>query len=361
MANELAREEEVVGAAGLAAVEAGGVGGVGEAGEGDLCEAVEAGSTGSSGKAEASEAGAEVQAKGEGGIRLASARQSFASMRGELLAIPAGELVIVRVDLRRAGAIAHSVAVRDGAPERRKAFEQAAETGFCSITTLDGLPRLARGAWYVRRQQLRVLARASGALVSEEDTRLAYETRGRMMRVLEHWLGDRHDVATELKHLREGAGHEDLGTDLDTLAELYQRDDVRPLLEHDTKHYRASDVGEALRLVDIIFASLGLIEAGEVERANRLAQRAATLLLRAYNEHGRCGHFVFGNREDVSVTYPSLISAARSPRRKRKIDEPASGGGPSGGEEPAAGEGESGGGEAGGGEDASGGEEPGDA
>jgi hypothetical protein len=165
--------------------------------------------------------------------------------------------------------------------------------------------------------------------MSEEDLRLGYETRGRMMRVLDYQLGDRRDMAEELAHLREGSGHEDLATDLDTLAELYQRADVRPVIERDVKHYRLADVAESLRLVDILFASLGLAEEGEVERANALAQRAATLLLRTYNEHRRCGHFVFGDREDVEVTYPSLISAARSPRRKRREggDEP-------GGDEP---------------------------
>jgi hypothetical protein len=90
-----------------------------------------------------------------------------------------------------------------------------------------------------------------------------------------------------------------------------------------------TDVADALRLVDVIFASLGLSEEGEVERANATAQRAATLLTRLYNEQRRCGQFVFGNREDVEVTYPSLVSAARKPRRVR----PAGGGG-AGGEAP---------------------------
>ncbi len=265
------------------------------------------------------------QVSGEGGIETNGALQAYTSIRAELEALPASELVIVRVDLRRAGAIAHSVAVRDAAPERRAAFEKVAATGFYDIATLDDLPRIARGAWYVRRQQLRVLARASGAVVSEDDIRLGYDTRARMMRVLDHWLGDRRDIAEELDHVRAGTGHEDLATDLDTLAEVYQRGDVRPFIEKDTKHYRATDVTEARRLVDIIFASLGIVEAGEVERANALAQRAATLLLRTYDAHRDCGRFLFGGREDVEATYPSLIAAARSPRRKRKDDAPAGG------------------------------------
>lgn len=281
-----------------------------------------------SARAEAGQVGGEGANNGEGGIQLGAARSAYDSMRSELEALAASDLIVVRVDLRRAGAIAHSVAVRDLAPERRSDFVKAAETGFYSIKTLDELPRIARGAWYVRRQQLRAIARASGASVSEEDIRLGYETRGRMMRVLDYNLGDRRDIADELAHLREGSGHEDLATDLDTLAELYQRDDLRPLLERDVKHYRPTDVADALRLVNVIFASLGLAEEGELERANALAQRAATLLLRTYNEHRRCGQFVFGNREDVEATYPSLISAARAPRRKR----------PAGGDEPGEGE-----------------------
>ncbi|HEU4410068.1 MAG TPA: hypothetical protein VFS43_32740 [Polyangiaceae bacterium] len=280
------------------------------------------------------EAGGAAQVGGEGGIALGAAREGYLSMQAELAALPASKLVVVRVDLRRASAIAHSVALRDSAPERRDDFVKASETGFYSIETLDNLPRIARGAWYVRRQQLRAIARASGASVSEDDVRLGYETRGRMMRVLDYQLGDRRDIADELAHLREGSGHEDLATDLDTLAELYQRDDVRPFLERDVKHYRASDVADALRLVDVIYASLGLAEEGEVERANALAQRAATLLLGTYNEQRRCGQFVFGNREDVEATYPSLISAARSPRRKRREGGEAPGGDEPDGEAP---------------------------
>src|SRR5687767_3883169 len=68
-------------------------------------------------------------------------------------------LVIVRGDLRRAGAVAHSVAVCDAAPERRAAFEKVAAAGLYDMATLGDLPRIARGAWYVRRRQLRALAR----------------------------------------------------------------------------------------------------------------------------------------------------------------------------------------------------------
>lgn len=262
------------------------------------------------------------QVGGEGGIQPGVAREAYVSMRGELGGLSPSELVAVRFDLRRAAAIAHSVALRDSTPERRADFVKASETGFYSIDILDNLPRVSRGAWYVRRQQLRTIARASGAAVSEEDIRLGYERRGRMMRVLDYNLGERRDIAEELTHLREGSGHEDLATDLDTLAELYQRPDVRAVLERDMTHYQASDAVDALRLVDIIFASLGITSPNELGQANVLAQRAATLLLRMYKEHRRCGQFVFGNREDVEVTYPSLIGAARAPRRKR----PATGG-----------------------------------
>ncbi len=268
------------------------------------------------------------QADGEGGIETDMALQAFEAIRAELEALPAGELVTLRVDLRRAGAIAHSVAVRDAAPERRAAFEKVATTGLYDIAALDALPRVARGAWHVRRQQLRVLARASGAAVSEEDVRLAYATRARMMRVLEHWLGDHRAIAEELEHLRASTGHEDLATDLDTLVEIYRRDDVRPVIERDHKHYRATDVTDALRLVNLLFASLGMVEPGETERANALARRAATLLLRTYDEHRHCGRFVFGRREDTAATYPSLISAARGLRRKRS-DDARGGEGPS--------------------------------
>ena len=79
-------------------------------------------------------------------------------------------------------------------------------------------------------------------------------------------------------------------------------------------------------------ASQGPAEEGEVERLGGVVRRAATLVVRSYNEHRRVGQFLFGQRENVAVTYPSLVGAVRAPRRKRAKGGEGGGEGP--GDEP---------------------------
>lgn len=269
-----------------------------------------------------------VMATAGGRFELCKARQAFEAKWDELKAIAPTELRVVRSNLQKMAMTVVGLLERDSAPERRGVFERYAALGIYDLTLFDRLPQVALAAWYVRRQQQRAIFAASGAVVSNEDVALAYEVRGRMVGVLEHWHGDRHDVAIELAQVRQGSGHQDLANDLDTLAEMYVRDDVRPLIERDVKRYRASDVSEALRLATIIAASLGLVDEGEVERLTELARRTATLLVREYEEHARCGRFFFGKSEDVAVTYPSIFAAVRAPQRKRQGDGPSGEGEP---------------------------------
>jgi hypothetical protein len=249
-------------------------------------------------------------------------------MRGEFVSIAPADLLTVRVDLQKVALVVLSLLWRDSTPERRAVFERYAAQGDYDATLFERLPVLALAAWYLRRQQQRAVFAASGAAVSKEEVARAYEVRGRMLGVLDYWHGDRPEVAVELAQVREGAGHQDLANDLDTLAEMYQREDVRPLLEHDVKHYRAGDVDEALRLAGVLATSLGITDEGEAERLTDFARRAATLLVKGYEEHARCGRFFFGKTEDVAVTYPSLFTASRAPQRKRPAEEPGGEGEP---------------------------------
>ncbi len=329
--------------------------GVTQAGKGAATEMTEAGAATGANAAEQApvvEARAQArQAEGGGRFELHAARQAFEALRGEFDELGPDELLVVRADPQKMAAVVLTLAWRDSAPERRAVFERHAAQGNYDLSLLGRLPNLARAAWYVRRQQVRAIFAASGAALSKAEVASAFAVRGRMMGVLEHWHGDRHDVATDLAHLREGSGHQDLANDLDTLAEIYRRDDVRPLIEHDVKHYRASDPDEAVRLAELLMASLGIGEAGAAERLTGLSRRATTLLVRAYDEHARCGRFFFGKAEDVVETYPSLFAAVRASPRKRA-------GAPSAGDEGPGGEGP--GGEGPGGE-GPGGEGPGGA
>ncbi|HEU4537489.1 MAG TPA: hypothetical protein VFS00_25395, partial [Polyangiaceae bacterium] len=260
--------------------------------------------------------------------RIDEVRRDFEALRGRLEALRPGTFGAPRIDVGRAAAIVLSVALRDAKPERRAAFEKVAAV--YDLALLDELARLARVAWYLRRHQRLSAAQASDARVPEAEVRAAFELRARMMRVLEHWLGDRADIAAELAHLRKGSGHFDLADDLATLAELYTRDDVRPHIERDAKHYRASDPEEAERVAGRIFFAQGLGKEGHAERIADLTHRTAALLLRAYDEHRACGQFLFRKVENVAATYPSIFTATRKPRRRRASGEAPEGEGAGG-------------------------------
>ncbi|HEU4404853.1 MAG TPA: hypothetical protein VFS43_06135 [Polyangiaceae bacterium] len=312
MENEMVRGNKQAGGgeAGEAGVTRGG-----EAGEAGVADGSEAGEAGEAGVANGSEAGEAGQVDWR--ARIDEARRDFEALRGRLEALKPGTFGAPRIDVGRAAAIVLSVARRDAKPERRAAFEKVAAV--YDLALLDELVRLARVTWYLRRHQRLSAAEASDARVPEAEVRAAFELRARMMRVLEHWLGDRADIATELAHLREGSGHHDLVNDLATLSELYARDDVRPHIERDAKHYRASDEAEAWRVAERIFFAQGLVEEGRAERIADLTHRAAALLLMAYDEHQACGRFLFRKVEDVAATYPSIFTASRKPRRRRAV------------------------------------------
>lgn len=290
-------------------------------------EASEAVGEGAAGEADG-EAGNGQGLAAEGRFNLVEARRSFEAMRPELEGLDESAIVILRVDPQRAAATVLVIGLRDTTAARRAVFEYFAQQGVYDLTLLDRLPALAQTTWYLRRQQEMAVYDASGAALPAPVVAAAYETRGRMMIVLDYWLGDRPDISKRLAQLREGSGHQDLANDLETLAELYQRDDVRPFIEQDRKNYRATDVADAERSAHRLMLSLGPDEEGDARRLTGLAQRAATLMVRAYEEHCECARFFFRKSENVAVTYPSLVAAARNPRRKRVVETPV------GGEEP---------------------------
>ncbi|HEU4404581.1 MAG TPA: hypothetical protein VFS43_04735 [Polyangiaceae bacterium] len=266
-----------------------------------------------------------------GDVSFGAALREYESLRAEIEALPASQIMTVRVDVQKVAAIVITLIERDSAPERRKKFERFAAQGDYDITLLDRLPALARSVWVLRRQQQRVLYVASGATVSEADRLAAFELRSRMMTELAYHCDDMPDILLELEYLRQGAGHQDMANDLETLADLYERPDVRARLEGSRK-YRPGDPTEARRLAGLLLRSLGMSQESEVERLTGLLQRATTLMVQAYEKHSVRGKFLFHEVEDVEATYPSLYAAARSPRRKRPSDEPSGGG--SGGEGP---------------------------
>jgi hypothetical protein len=256
-------------------------------------------------------------------VEMTSAREAFEALRGEIEGLDAADVASAHVDVQLAAAVAHSVVQRDATtPARRAEFERLGKAGFYEPEALDRLPRIALAAWYARQQQVGRASRASAASVPEAVLREGQQLRGAMLRVLEHWLDDDADVASDLVMIRSGTGYQDLANDLEALAELYERAEVRKVIGGDHKHYRASDATDARRVARGIFQGLGLSQEGDAKRWLELTLRAWTLLFDGYEDHRAAGTFVFRKREAVAVTYPSLISSVRSAPSRRAAESP---------------------------------------
>jgi hypothetical protein len=250
------------------------------------------------------------------------ARVAFERWQAKIEGVPEGELLPIRLDVQAAAAVAHSIAVRDAAPERRQAFERLAKAELFDLSTLDSLPSLALAAWHVRQRQELVSAIDSGAVIAPAVLREAQERRGRMLKVLEYYF-DVHPVfGPELAVIRSGAGYQDLANDLEVLADLYANDTVRVLIQRDPIHYDPQDPSRARELALTIFHGLGLVPRGEAAKWAQSTRQAWTLLSNAYDSLKRAGQYLFHDQEDTETTYPSLVSSVRAPATRHAV-EPA--------------------------------------
>ncbi|HEU4406876.1 MAG TPA: hypothetical protein VFS43_16535 [Polyangiaceae bacterium] len=275
----------------------------------------------------------EGQVAGEAGpaFTLDSSAEAFEALRGELRALRQATLAPLRVDAQRAAAVAYSVALRDAEPARRSSFERLAAGGFYQLATLERLPRLAQAVWFAGEQQRLHEALASEARVPNEVVREARAQRARVRQVLTYWFGRHPDIAAELAYRRRAVGYVDRVSDLNALARLYERDEVRAILADSDPNYRETDADDARRLARAIFAGLGVRAERETQRWTSHTQRAFTLLSRAYEAHRRSGLYAFGEREDVGRTYPTLVTAVRArPRRAPKGSDGEASSGPRG-------------------------------
>jgi len=247
------------------------------------------------------------------------AQQSFGSARVRIDSLSMDLVEPARIDVQPAAAIVHGIALRDSQPSRRIWFEKLASVQLYDLDMLDRLPDISLATWYARRRQLAKLAISSNAVVPDTVVRESQQIRARMLRVLEYWFGDHATVAGELAGIRAGGGHQDLANDLEDVADLYVREDIQPILSQDRKDYNKEDVATARRLAGIIFKALGLDQDNEADGWTDLCHRAWTLMQRDYNDHRRAGTFLFGASEDSDETYPSLVSAVRSPSSRERV------------------------------------------
>jgi hypothetical protein len=243
--------------------------------------------------------------------RPSIAEQSFVALEREIEAYTGGPVNRALVDLRVASAVARNVALRDQEPARRMSFDRLAKVGLYDGALPARIVHLALATWFNHQRQVGRMALATTVRVSPETLRNAQITRGRMLKVLDHWFDDRPEIVAEVAAIRTSAGYQDLANDLEALADLYQRPTLQAVIQQDAKHYKQDDIDTARSLARAIFDGLGIVRDGDAERWATLCQRTWTLLLADYEEHRSAGIFLFRKLEDVAETYPSLVSVAR--------------------------------------------------
>jgi hypothetical protein len=193
------------------------------------------------------------------------------------------------------------------------------------VAQVDDLVDLAWGTLYaaIQADKLRYVltrSRLPAALLEQ-----ATEVEQRMQACCEYHLADHPVAGPEVERLRAGHGHRDLAADLHGYAMLYKEHE--PLLASDLKHYRASDVEDAIRLSEEIYAVIGGSLTEKAQSATAQMHRAWTLLKQCYDEVSAAGRFLF--RHDATTAglmFPSLIAVGRSASTRRRDeagDEPA--------------------------------------
>lgn len=250
-------------------------------------------------------------------IDASAARAAFDNLQARLDALPTDQLQAVRVDLQAVAAVAHSIALRDAAPERRALFEQLSSAGLFELQWLDSLAELSLATWHSRQQQLSSGVPSSGATIPVNVIEEASALRSRMLRVLEYYFGDDPSIGPKLSVVRAGSGYQDLANDLQVVADMYEDAPLNATLSRDPMYYRAEDPARARELASAILTALGLGSEGNAKRLAESSQRAWTLLSRAYDKLRLAGQYIFADREDVEASYPSLVSFVRTPATRR--------------------------------------------
>jgi hypothetical protein len=256
-------------------------------------------------------------------INASAARAAFVKTEARLDAVPLDQLLPVRVDVQAAAALAHSVAVRDSAPERRAVFERLAQAGLFDLAHLDSLAELALATWHARQQQQVSSSVASGSMLPVNIVDEASALRARMLNVLEYYFSAHATIGPKLRLLRAGSGYQDLANDLQLSADMYEEAPIKAVISRDPMHYQAEDPTRARELASTIFNALGLEGEGETQRLAQSSQRAWTLLSRTYDKLRAAGQYIFADQEDVEATYPTLIAFVRAPATRRPGSAPS--------------------------------------
>jgi hypothetical protein len=264
--------------------------------------------------AAAAVAGVEIKPPG---YDAAAAKAALEAQGPRLAAFPPDQIVAPRVDVRASALAAIRVYafVTQVAPMRAH-FEALAEAGQFMITNIELLKDAAFIVMYTHAQAEAAGAFKTEAKVPADLIRQASGIEKRMQELCEYKFRRNAEIAPLLSLLSPGVGHRDLALDLIGYADIYemQPDEVAS----DTTNYRPSDAGDARRIAGEILAHLSAGLPLKAREAYDLLQRAWTLLIKVYFEVQSIGALYLRYDPMRNERFPSLFTAGRAARSKKK-------------------------------------------
>jgi hypothetical protein len=248
-------------------------------------------------------------------------KAALAKLMPRLLALPAGQLTAINVDVAEAGLVAAGVGARITAEPLYARFRAIAGPEF-DLANVQDLADVAWAARYAALEAAR-LSSSSNPKVPAALIQEANSVERRMQRCCEYHFQDDPVLGPILDELRPGTGYRDIAGDLKGYAGIYEQ--KRAELEHDRVNYHATDAADAIRLAEQILEHLAASLTAEGRAAADLAVRAWTLLRQVYAEAQAGGLFIERHDPTAPARYPSLFTATRAQAARPKASELGSG------------------------------------
>jgi hypothetical protein len=242
---------------------------------------------------------------------------AFNAIKPQLDALTPDQFQRLNADVEAAAIVALGVGQRVIQLPWYPRFQRLPREEF-DITGVHQLEEAAWAAWYGAKQAGNVRALMNNAKLPPVLVERASELEGRMQRLCEYHLSDHPEIGRVVARLRSGSGYRDLAGDLLGYAELYRTQN--DILRRDTKNYRPTDHGDAVRLAEEILMALGVAAGPEGRRVNEDLARVWTYLVNVYDDVSKTGLWLMRNEPEAAQRreFPSLFAAGRAARRPRR-------------------------------------------
>lgn len=249
--------------------------------------------------------------------QVSEGQRAFDALVAKLEAVAERDRVMPNVDLQDAALATLAIAERVADPSLAERVEKQVKAGEFARDTIERAQQYAWAAVHIRRKLVLAADTRSEAKVSKSLADESAAVVERMRRVCDYNLDDLDGLAPVLAHLRLGTGYLDRANDLEEYAALYR--EHHAVVSKDSKHFRATDEVDALRLSAALYRALG-VRADDAEHDWSALQSAAwPTLLELFTALRRIGVYLSGGDESA---WPTLVTAARAMGRKSANPRP---------------------------------------